>query len=157
MIQMLRKEACSGAIDDLAHVRTEFCLADCLTKHSAKRDVLVKAVETGVLPQVDVHPLFRTTLQHKAYSTEQQPTRDYWRTEGNRIIREHVQPRRALFVPQRDTCPVDPDLLKPCRETQLMTVHGNQLSMTDQWNDVGAALLSDQWTGRTVFCVSKRN
>ena len=32
MIQMLRKEACSGAIADLSHVRTERCLADCLTR-----------------------------------------------------------------------------------------------------------------------------
>eukprot|EP00974_Lingulodinium_polyedra_P014370 1392665-Lingulodinium_polyedra.AAC.1 len=38
MIQMLRKESCSGAIGDMAHVRTEVCLADCLTKHSAKPD-----------------------------------------------------------------------------------------------------------------------
>ena len=28
MIQMLRKEACSGGIDDLAHVRSEDCLGD---------------------------------------------------------------------------------------------------------------------------------
>ena len=35
MIQMLRKEACSGAIADLSHVRTEHCLSDCLTKRSA--------------------------------------------------------------------------------------------------------------------------
>ena len=28
MIQMLRKEACSGATADLSHVRTERCLAD---------------------------------------------------------------------------------------------------------------------------------
>ncbi|CAE7576155.1 GIP [Symbiodinium sp. CCMP2456] len=35
MIQMLRKEACSGAISDLSHVRTERCLSDCLTKQSA--------------------------------------------------------------------------------------------------------------------------
>jgi hypothetical protein len=68
MIQMLRREACSGAIQDLAHVRTEFCLADCLTKHSASPDVMIKAVETGVLPQVDVHPLFREQIQHKAYA-----------------------------------------------------------------------------------------
>ena len=31
MIQMLRKEACSGAIADLSHVRIERCKADCLT------------------------------------------------------------------------------------------------------------------------------
>ena len=35
MIQMLRKEACSGALADLSRVRTERCLADCLTKASA--------------------------------------------------------------------------------------------------------------------------
>ena len=32
MIQMLRKEACSGSIADLSHIRTQWCLADCLTK-----------------------------------------------------------------------------------------------------------------------------
>ena len=30
MIQMLRKEACSGSIADLSHIRTPWCLADCL-------------------------------------------------------------------------------------------------------------------------------
>ena len=32
MIQMLRKELCSGGMDHLAHVTTENCLSDCLTK-----------------------------------------------------------------------------------------------------------------------------
>ena len=68
MIQMLRKEACSGSIDDLAHIRTEVCLSDCLTKHSAKPDTLLKAVRTGVLPDVDMHPSFRDLMQHKAYA-----------------------------------------------------------------------------------------
>ena len=67
MIHILRKETCSGSIDDFAHVRTEVCLADCLTKNSAKPDVLVKAVSTGVLPDVDTHPPFRSTLKHKAF------------------------------------------------------------------------------------------
>ena len=38
MISMLRKEACSGNIHDLAHIPTQNCLADCLTKASAKAD-----------------------------------------------------------------------------------------------------------------------
>ena len=38
MISMLRKEACSGSIHDLAHSPTQNCLADCLTKASAKAD-----------------------------------------------------------------------------------------------------------------------
>jgi len=29
MIQLLRKEACSGSIADLSHIRTQWCLADC--------------------------------------------------------------------------------------------------------------------------------
>ena len=40
IIQMLRKESCSGAIEDLAHVCTNVCMADCLTKNSAKPDVV---------------------------------------------------------------------------------------------------------------------
>ena len=66
MVSMLRKEACSGAIDDLAHVTTEHCLADCLTKQSAKSNVLVSAVLIGKLPACDMHPSFRDLLKHKA-------------------------------------------------------------------------------------------
>ena len=70
MINQLRHEACSGAINDLAHVISEDCLADCLTKSSAKPQALMKAVETGVLPNVDKHLLFREFMRyrHKAYT-----------------------------------------------------------------------------------------
>jgi hypothetical protein len=67
MISMLRREASSGAIDDLAHVTTDNCLADCLTKASAKADALIKACISGILPKVDSHPPFRSLLKHKAY------------------------------------------------------------------------------------------
>ena len=39
MISMLRKEACSGNIHDLAHISTKKCLAHSLTKASAKADI----------------------------------------------------------------------------------------------------------------------
>ena len=52
LIQMLRKDSGSGNIEDLAHVRSEFCLSDCLTKHSAKPDELIREVETGNIRQV---------------------------------------------------------------------------------------------------------
>ena len=55
---------------DLAHVRSEDCLADSLTKHSAKADELIKAVLTGNLLNVDAHPPFRTMLQNKAFLVE---------------------------------------------------------------------------------------
>jgi hypothetical protein len=67
MIQMLRREACSGAIDDLAHVRSEDCLSDSLTKASANPASLIQAVNTGTLPRVDTHPPFRSLMKHKAY------------------------------------------------------------------------------------------
>ena len=67
MIQMLRKESGSGNIDDLAHVRTDHCLADCLTKNSAKPEALQRAVSTGILKTIDEHPPFRTLFKHKAY------------------------------------------------------------------------------------------
>ena len=41
MISMLRKEACSRSIHDLGHISTQNCLADCLTKTSAKADNLI--------------------------------------------------------------------------------------------------------------------
>ena len=67
LIQMLRKESNSGQMQDLAHVRSEDCLADSLTKHSAKADELIKAVS---FLNVDAHPPFRTMLQNKAFLVE---------------------------------------------------------------------------------------
>ena len=46
VMSMLRKEACSGSIHDLAHILTQNCFEDCLTKASAKADNLVTAVKT---------------------------------------------------------------------------------------------------------------
>ena len=64
---MLRKESNSGSIQDLAHIVSEYCLSDSLTKHSAKPDALVSAVTTGIIKNVDVHPAFRTLIKHKAF------------------------------------------------------------------------------------------
>ena len=69
MIPMMRHEACSGDIQDLAHIVTKDMLADCLTKSSAPPDALIKAVNTGILPDTDVHPPFRELMlnKHKAF------------------------------------------------------------------------------------------
>ena len=71
MINQLRTEALSGQIDDLAHVISVDCLADCLTKASADAKYLLKAVNTGFLPNVDKHPPFRDLMKgrHKAYES----------------------------------------------------------------------------------------
>ena len=67
LIQMLRKESNSGGMHDLAHVRSEDCLAGSLTKHSAKADELIKAVLTGNLLNVDAHP---PMFQNNAFLVE---------------------------------------------------------------------------------------
>ena len=67
MIYMLRKEACSRSTHDLAHIPTQNCLADCLTKSSAKADNLITAAKTGRLFNVDFHLNFRTLMEHKAF------------------------------------------------------------------------------------------
>ena len=45
LIQMLRHESNTGQLDDLSHIASEYCLADPLTKSSAKPDQLVKTIE----------------------------------------------------------------------------------------------------------------
>ena len=66
-ISMLRREACAGSIHDLAHMPTQNCLADCLTKTSATADNLITAVKTGKLLHVEIHPDVRTLMEHKAF------------------------------------------------------------------------------------------
>ena len=67
MISLLRKEACSGSIHDLTHISTQNCLADCLTKSSAKADSLITKVRIERVLEVDVHPNFRTPMEDKAF------------------------------------------------------------------------------------------
>ena len=69
MIYMLRKEASSGSILDFAHIPTQNCLADCLTKASAKANNLITAVKTGRLLDVDIHPDSRTPIKDMAFFT----------------------------------------------------------------------------------------
>ena len=83
MINQLRHEACSGSIDDLAHVVSGDCLADPLTKTSAKPEALMKAVDTSLLPNADKHPPFRELMKnkHNAYKAslryaEEEPEND---------------------------------------------------------------------------------
>ena len=74
MIQMLRKETCSGSIADLSDTRTHWCFADCLNKKSANPQALIDAVRQGILKEVDAHPPLRTLLEHKAYLRSWLPT-----------------------------------------------------------------------------------
>ena len=67
MISLLRNETCSGSISDLAHISTQNCLADCVTKSSAKADSLITALKAVRFLEVDVRPNIRTLMEHKAF------------------------------------------------------------------------------------------
>ena len=65
MVDMLRRETSLGDISDFAHIRTELCLADALTKNSAKPDQLIKTVLKGILEELDHYPCFRQGHRYK--------------------------------------------------------------------------------------------
>ena len=67
LVTTARTIACPESIHDLADSPTQKCLADCLTKASAKADNLIQTVKTVRLLEVDVHPNFRTLMEHKAF------------------------------------------------------------------------------------------
>jgi len=71
MIQMLRHEAVSGSMKDLAHVVSKDMLADVLTKQDCNEGLraLINAVTTGYLPNVDAQLNFRDLIRasHKAF------------------------------------------------------------------------------------------
>ena len=48
-------------------IPTRDCLADCLTKASAKADNLITVVQTGKLLDVEIRPDVRTLMEHKAF------------------------------------------------------------------------------------------
>ena len=66
-ISMLIKEACLGSIHDHAPISTQNCLADNLTKSSAKVNNLITAVKTVRLLEVGIHSNFRTLMEHKTF------------------------------------------------------------------------------------------
>jgi len=171
MIQMLRKEACSGAIDDLAHIPTEFCLADPLTKSTISADQLCKAVTTGNLLMVDANPIFRSLHRHKAFDSEEayiaafialgEPSpvqKDCWELTNKQLIRHHAGVRRALFDPSMSTdIPVALNRILPGRRTYVYCVDGTSFSNEDSWIEHGRRrngqlpVLETHWTGSTVF------
>eukprot|EP00975_Prorocentrum_lima_P054061 11336685-Prorocentrum_lima.AAC.1 len=54
----------------VAHVVSQDCLSDCLTKHSTP-DIWIDAINGGILPNVDEHPPLREPMKdrHTAYYT----------------------------------------------------------------------------------------
>ena len=73
MIHMLSYEACTGSMQDLAHVASADMMADALTKSRCGNFSHLKAsIDIGVIPNTDAQPNFRESIQthHKAFLSE---------------------------------------------------------------------------------------
>ena len=71
LIQMFRHESNTGQLDDLSHIASEYCLADPLTKSSAKPDQLVEGQLKLVSWKMSMCiRLFRSLLKHKAFLSQ---------------------------------------------------------------------------------------
>ena len=141
MIQMLRKEACSGSVADLSHIRTQWCLADCLTKKSANPQNLFDAVRQGVLKEVDAHPPFRSLLEHKAYLRSWLPT-----------VCSHVDFRHDVFL-LGDTLRDSWLFFEFVPAAQEAVSRGSycffNMSSSSRWNRISAAESSTQAQSRS--------
>ena len=132
MIQMLRKEACSGCIAHLSHIRTQWCLTECLTKKAANPQNLTDAVRQGVFKEVDAPPPFRSLVEHKAYLRSWLPT-----------VCSHVDFRHDVFLlgdTLRDSwlffefVPAAQEVIESRRSHGFFT-----MSSSNRWNRTSAA------------------
>ena len=93
-------------------------LLDCLTKNSAKPDKLIKALEAGVLTQVDKHPPFRPMLQHRTYAATWLQANTVGDLSTNMFLGEGIPRRTRCELWQHGTTAnaVSPTCLAPMRE-----------------------------------------
>lgn len=79
--------------------------------------------------------------------------RDYWQTDGDKVIRKHVIPRRSLFTPARTMCPVPITELSTARTTHVRRGDQNQEIYTGNWKHQTECHrdLGYEWTGETIF------
>ena len=82
MLSMLRKEACSGNIHDLSQIPTQHCLADVLSKASAKVYDLITAVKTGRLLMLT----FTLIVEHSWNTRPYLLGAEHLCTQGRRIF-----------------------------------------------------------------------
>ena len=113
----------------------------------------------------DVHPTVQSLLcmQHQDGPSRVKPeqselredhSKDHWRIDeaDKKLIRVHVRPRLALFVPQQEKCPVDISNIGRTRFSKIFYRDGSSEDRADEWpEDEHQKLLHDRWTGETIF------
>ena len=84
----------------------------------------------------------------------EQKTRDYWKCQGDTVIREHVLPRTTLFTPASSRCPVPISELSVARRTITIRTDGSREEVfSPNWKARFEAhrVLDYEWTGQTIF------
>ena len=80
--------------------------------------------------------------------------RDFWHVQGNRVIREHLLPRRQLFTPAASGCPIPIEDLCETRTTKAIKNNGEtSVLFAHNWKHRGEAhrKLDFEWSGQTIF------
>ena len=81
---------------------------------------------------------------------------DYWKLDGETLIRVHVKPRKGLFAPSGvKDLPVRLDQLSPARQTYYTFTTGQTGHLDDVWvlPTTANRALEFSWTGETHFCI----
>ena len=81
-------------------------------------------------------------------SAEPTRTEDYWSVDPDlgAVVRHHLYPRKRLYVPTEDDVNEYPTM-----RTQRITQMDNGQTITDDFNEGGAAKQNEWWTGKTYF------
>eukprot|EP00435_Cladocopium_sp_Y103_P051560 s1160_g16.t1 len=80
--------------------------------------------------------------------------RDYWRVDGDMVIREHVVPRSHMFCVRWSGCPVPGEDLMDDRTTVMFMADGKKKEIKDKiYQDPCASRrrTHEDWTGQTIF------
>ena len=105
--------------------------------------------------RIDTSPTLAPLLTSKSTAKDFRPKhQDYWKVDGDHLVRVHKLPRKALFVPTGTTDrPIPLDRLTEQRSTtykflQDTTSHKHE----DSWSThAQSVLLSRHWVGETRF------
>ena len=84
---------------------------------------------------------------------------DFWRVEGDRLIRVHQKAREHLFNPKDvDDCPIDIETFLFNRQTSYFVEEGESGVFDDQWDSAEQQTIpniSQPWTGKTTFWIQQ--
>ena len=131
MIQMLRRERNSGQMHDLAHVRSEDCLADSLTKHSAKADELKHSKEKYTFSETKKRR--RSTDQDEVEEENREPSGE--RSVKPKVTMEYRNSENLdEFIQELKETYLEIEMSKKDAEEELVETKRNFLRFMEKYN-----------------------